>query len=546
MRLLYFGVVAACLLTCKNEPNPEESVQNTLGVLEHHFDISDLAREQFDRGLLLLHSFEYDDAREAFQEAIDADSTEIMAHWGEAMTYYKALWGLQDVEAGRTILQRIGETKAERLESITDPLERELWEGLELLYGEGEFDERNQHYTTHLETLHGKYPDHQEIAAFYALGLIWASEEYGDGSPQLRKSARIADAILEENPNHPGALHYKIHALDGPISAADAKMAADRYSKVAPDAAHALHMPSHIYLALGRWDDVVSSNEASYAASVKRMEQKGLSDGARGYHSYDWLHYAYLQQGRYEDAQRLLQDMLVYVPADPDKGARGYLLDMQNHQLVETGEISPDIDYDWDVRTEDLGLAAAAMRSFQRSWKALQSEDLQGIEEQKTYLANQINVASTQVGENGKAMCSAGQTRYAPTQDLIHKARTVLCQLNVFIAQLQDDQEAVEENLIAATELEAGSEFPTGPPLLALPSFEQYGYWLLERERPEEAVAQFQKGLERTPRRARALRGLLSALEALDRNDEASAVRQELEEIWKRADKQALDLLVAL
>ena len=125
----------------------------------------------------MLHNFEYDDALTEFQNGVLADSTEIMTHWGEAMAYYKALWGLQNKDKGQEILMRIGKDKKERLSSINDPLEKDLWQGLEIIYGEGEFEELNKEFSQHMEELYNKYEGHQEIAAFYALSLIWATEE---------------------------------------------------------------------------------------------------------------------------------------------------------------------------------------------------------------------------------------------------------------------------------------------------------------------------------------------------------------------------------
>ena len=309
-------------------PDTLHTTESILGELQHNFTLNPGTQEKFEEGLLLLHNFEYDDALTAFEEATAYDSTEVLTHWGEAMCHYKALWKLQNTEKGRSVLLRLGETKEERLASIEDPIENALWELVEIMYGQGEFDERNEKITKHLSSLHKQYPDHQEIATFYALSLIWSTEKYGDGSDDLRLAASIADKVIEANPLHSGALHYKIHALDGPNSADDAHATADAYAKVAADAAHALHMPSHIYLALGEWDGVVSSNQESYDASVARMKKLELKDGDRGYHSFAWLHYGLLQQGRYSEAEKILNDMLIYVPKDPTKSARNYLLGM--------------------------------------------------------------------------------------------------------------------------------------------------------------------------------------------------------------------------
>jgi len=314
--LSYLTILFALLIaSCSPKGQPMES-EVVLGELQHGFTLNEDTQEKFEEGLLLLHNFEYDDALVAFEEATAQDSTEVLTHWGEAMCHYKALWRLQNTEKGKAILSRLGDTKEERLSAISDPMEKKMWEIVEIMYGEGEFDERNKMITSHLASLHKSHPKHQEIAAFYALSLIWSTEEYGDGSDDLRLAASIADKVIKMNPLHPGALHYKIHALDGPTSAEDAHAAADAYAKVAADAAHALHMPSHIYLALGEWEGVVNSNQGSYDASVARMKKLELKDGARGYHSLAWLHYGLLQQGRYEEAEGMYHKIRLKVLAD--------------------------------------------------------------------------------------------------------------------------------------------------------------------------------------------------------------------------------------
>ena len=240
---LYFFFAILLFISCTEKGDEQMSTENHLGVLEHEFNISEAAKADFEQGLLLIHSFEYDDALTAFQSAKDKDSTEIMAYWGEAMSHYKALWGLQDKRAGYAVLEQIGASKEERLTAIADPLEKEFWEGVEILYGDGSLNERNKSFNTHMGLLHDKYPKNQEVAAFYGLSLMWENGEDTDNELIGKKAAAIAEGILAENPLHPGALHYTIHAYDDPDIADLAIDAANKYSKVAPDAGHALHMP---------------------------------------------------------------------------------------------------------------------------------------------------------------------------------------------------------------------------------------------------------------------------------------------------------------
>lgn len=547
MKNLGYLLVGAALLGCS--PN-EQSTDTTpsseviLGTLEHGFTLNAAVQEKFDEGLLLLHNFEYDDALTAFKEATALDSTEVMTHWGEAMCHYKALWGLQNTTKGKAIVGRLGATKEERMASIEDPLEKAMWEMVEIMYGEGDFDQRNNSVKAHLAAMHATYPDHQEIAAFYALSLIWSTEEYGDGSDDLRLAASIVDQIIKANPSHPGALHYKIHALDGPTSAQDALDAADAYAQVAADAAHALHMPSHIYLALGSWDGVVNSNQVSYEASVARMTKMELMDGARGYHSYAWLHYGLLQQGKYTQAEKLLQDMLSYVPKDPTRGARSYVLGMQSRQLAESGKVNVQTQLDLDVNIDDIGIIPKAVRSFLRAQVAYTNNDINTITEEINWLGSHIYRDSLQIQGSGIAMCAAGTSRYAPTVDAVRTARVIVTQMEGMKALLQADENVFEAKMKQAVALEDRTDFPTGPPSIAKPSFEQYGEWLLVKGRYEEANEQFDKALVRMPRRSKSLKGKLTALTALDQSSEAAEVQRELAANYAQADvevKRALE-----
>ena len=145
-------VLSLFFLGCSSEEQtaaidaPDASV---LGELQHGFTLNEATREKFEEGLLLLHNFEYDDALTAFEAATALDSTEVLTHWGEAMCQYKALWRLQNTEKGRAILARLGDTKEERLASMSDPIEKAMWEMVEIMYGDGQFDERNQALAKH-------------------------------------------------------------------------------------------------------------------------------------------------------------------------------------------------------------------------------------------------------------------------------------------------------------------------------------------------------------------------------------------------------------
>ncbi len=525
----FISILCTSLILAGCKSNAPEADLSGLGTLAHSFSISEKARPHFDRGLLLLHSFEYDDAREEFEKAKAADPSEVMAYWGLAMTHYKALWGLQDLAEGRKIMVELGADTEARLKKAENDLEASFWEGIEILYGEGEFLERNQQYADHMAGVYEDYPDNLEVAAFYSLGLMWAdysNEEY------LGKSALIAEGVMKENPTHPGALHYMIHANDDPENAIAAINAANQYAEVAPNATHALHMPSHIYVALGMWNEVVSSNEASYQASLDRMKRKGLSGKERGYHSMAWLHYGYLQQGRYEKAAELLSEMISY-RADSSYSP-SYLIMMQNQQRIEAGTWPDNLEIQ-DIPHDQYGLSEMAGIHFFNSLIAFDMKDMDAIRAEIDKLTEHLDAEKLLVTDDGIALCSSGPTRFAPTEESVSKTQIVLHQMEALLALTNNNEAVAEEHFKAATELERNAHYDPGPPFVAYPSFEQYGDWLLTQDRFEEALAQFEESLANRTNRARALKGKIAALKALGRNEEAAEIQQLLESITNPA-----------
>ncbi len=251
MKSLPLLILIITITACKNPV--KESVSSTegdLGFISMTVTGDEEAVPHFERGMLLLHSFEYEDAAENFQKAQAIDSSFYMAYWGEAMTHNHPLWREQDGDEAREILNKVGESKQERLDKIKTKFERDLFLGAEILFAERPKAEKDLLYREHMLDMYTQYPDNHEIASLYALSILGAVKGGRDYEANA-KCAKIAEGILEENNNHPGALHYLIHSYDDPDNAHKALDAANAYADVAPSADHALHMPSHIFVALG-------------------------------------------------------------------------------------------------------------------------------------------------------------------------------------------------------------------------------------------------------------------------------------------------------
>jgi len=336
------------------------------------------AQADFLSGLALLHDFEYDRAAEAFRRAAAADPGFAMAYWGEAMTYNHPVWMEQDLTAGRAALAKLGSTPEARAGKATTQRERDYLAAVEILYGDGTKEARDFRYADAMAALHGKYPDDVDATALYALSLLGTSHEGRDFAIYM-KSAALLEEVYPTHMRHPGVLHYMIHSYDDPIHAPLGLRAARRYAVVAPDAPHALHMTSHIFIALGMWDEVIAANQSAWRVGNAQRASRGRPPTACG-HGITWLMYGYLQERRDADAATTLAGCRAAaaavlaashgVRADPDQSAIGSYVFMRLMQTVETGRADPAqalslpaTGFEWPNFNEAYGEAVAALRA---------------------------------------------------------------------------------------------------------------------------------------------------------------------------------------
>src|SRR5437867_555024 len=235
----------------------------------------------FHRGLTALHSFEYEDANEAFQQARQIDADFALAYWGEAMTYHQTLWGHEDLEAGRQALARLGPTAAGRAAKARTPRDQGLLAAADLLFGEGDGATRRHLYAEAMGRLSAREPDDPDLASLYSLALLGtmtrsligtadAHEGHSQalaGSDTQKRVSEILGRVLRAHPQHLGALHYLIHNDDDPAHALLGLEAARTLSRLAPESSHARHMPAHIFLQLGRRQDAAGADRSAVAAS---------------------------------------------------------------------------------------------------------------------------------------------------------------------------------------------------------------------------------------------------------------------------------------
>ena len=466
-----------------------------LGVIEFPNSGKKAAQEPFLRGVLLLHSFEYDDAAAAFQEAQRADPGFALAYWGEALTHYRPVWGRESPDKGRAALAKGKGAKP------ADAREGAYLKAARNLFGKGSRLERWRGYSEAMRSLSEAYPEDLEAASLYAVSLFDGTQDR-DVRTYMR-IASIAEPVFRRNPDHPGALHYLIHAFDDPIHAPLGLTYARRYAKVASAAPHAQHMPSHIFLALGMWDECIASNIDSWNSSEARVKRGGLDSDKRGYHALWWMQYAYLQKGRFKDARSNLAIIEEDARQSGSRHARNHHAYLRAHYLIETERWDADL-----APVDDDGLEP-------RAWGAnALAESLREIK------AGNLAAARDWLARlQGKAAEHGDRTDSLPIA-----AKQVEGLLLLADSQADKAVEALRE----AAQLEERTAFGYGPPFPVKPAVELLAETLLLLDRPREAASAFEASLERTPRRARSLIGLHKAATATGASDRASRAKGEL------------------
>ena len=530
MKRLSYIIQIALLASCTvNQKTNDELAFSVTGKSE--------AIPSFQSGLRLLHNFQYGDAAEAFIEAQTIDPDFAMAYWGEAMSYNHTVWGSLDIDKARAALAKLGKTKEDRSTKAKSELEKDFIESIEILFGEETKKEREKKYSDFLSGMYDRYDNETEVAAFYALSLLGLKNGWSEMEDYNFRAEKIAKEILVRNPSHPGALHYLIHSDDHPEYASQALSAARNYAKVASYAGHALHMPSHIYLALGMWDDVVSSNEVSWQASLDRIEQKKLSNDNLDYHSHWWLSYGYLQQGRHKDAANVINKQVNLTNEAPSPAARFHLLMMKGHYLVETLDWQNEIA-NLEVETSDLAIGTRTVNNYLNGSKAFYLKDHGALDSLIKEIEDDIEEAK-QWKLNSDDITVCGVTAFVdkvPSQKEIEISEILAGQLKGMRAWLTNDLTGAETVLLNTVKESGG--YLVGPPKIIKPSQELLGEFYLAENKPEKAYDLFTEALKVAPNRILSLMGQLNALKKMGNTERANEVRAVINDMLRLSDAQ--------
>ncbi len=465
-----------------------------MGTVQFDMSCSPEVHEEFNLAVATLHSFGYRKSAQLFADVLSKDPKCSMAEWGIAMSHYRQLWDPPTEDD-----LRIGLEAAQKGLSLGPKTQRErdylsAIQGFYQNAGSDSHSVRAKRYEIAMESLHSHYPQDSEAAIFYALSLIANAPHNDKTYANQKKATQILEPIFLQQPGHPGLAHYIIHADDNPVLAQQALNAAKRYSQIAPDSPHALHMPSHIFTRLGLWDESIASNLAS-AASARQQELAGDE-----LHALDYLIYAYLQTGRITEARKLTRQLPVVKPGDAARYAG----------LYATAAIPARY---WIEREQWSAAAALPLPSQTSPGGAYAST------EATLYFARALGAA--RLGDIKAAQAALQpllSLRDALAQSSDGDADQVSIQLKIVTAWIKwaegDHSAALQEMRTAAAMENATDKSPVSPGSIA-PALEMLGDMLLLAKQPGLALAAYESALKSTPGRLRAEYGAaVSAQEA--------------------------------
>lgn len=484
--------------------------ENQLGVV--HLAVSEKnpeAKDSFLKGLLLLHSFQYDEARVDFESAQKLDPEFAMAYWGEVMTYNHPVWNEQNYAAANDVLTKLAPTSEGRLIKAQTPLEKGFINAVNKLYGSGSKLKRDDDYESAMHDLYAKFPDSEEVGAFYALSILGSTQ--GTRSfKNYMQAAGILEELYQDNPKHPGVIHYLIHTYDDPIHAPLGLRFARMYAKIAPDSPHALHMPSHIYLALGMWDDVVNSNLAAWNAGVVEKNHSGNYD-VHALHALQWLSYGYLQLKDNDMAYQQVKIMEQIVKLNPnDAMSKWYYSLMRAVYMSDTQNWNVDLS---EIDLSGIEMSAVADNAYVQGMQAIKNKNskkaLQIIE-------NTYRFSKTSTTKVGVETACHNDANYFNT---LNDGGIVIVKIVYFELKAQNALANLNQAIQfakQAADIENSLSFGYGPPLPAKPANELLAELYLQNKQYVLAYKQFLISLEHTPNRTISKEGLQKTINKLN------------------------------
>jgi tetratricopeptide (TPR) repeat protein len=544
--LLATSLLAVSILAPDNHlQQPGSGSDEGFGQVHMDISCSPAVAADFDRALALLHNFWYVRAVERFNLVLKNDPGCAMAYWGAAMTYNHPFWdppSRADETAAWALVQKgLSAPEASRREKL-------YLAAVAMLYkdaGAGTKSGRDQNYRDAMAEAYVQYPD-DETTLFYGLSILGAIPEGSHGFAQQEQAAKLVETVYARHPDHPGALHYLIHAYDDPEHAQQGLKAARAYAQAAAAVPHALHMPSHIFTRLGYWDESAATNLKGWEISEVDVKRAGQSGAYRDFHNLNYLEYAYIQLGRFDDAQHTVDIAAAQYQALPDKQTAPDTPELQSrHVRGRTIYAVPDrVVYSYFDMLLRLLVEAGRWEEAAKIPLLVSSRDFVAVKLQWEAKAAAVRRdATTAKAAAAKLVTLSQEPGQHPFAKLIITLQAK--EVQAFAAEAAGDADNGVMRLKEAVAIEDSIDDLSQPPYPVIPATELSGNLLLELNRPAEAVSYFRKTLQRTPNRPKAVFGLARAAQALGDNTTAGERYQEFLSIWKDADPNGPEVATA-
>lgn len=505
---------------------PASAQLENVGNLSFPTSASPAAQQHFLRGVAILHSFGWKQAIAEFQLAQKAQPDFALAYWGESLCYNHPLNSQMDAKEPRAVLARLGASRAARAAKAPTDREKGLLNAVEELWGDGDSRQRRLAYMDAMERLYKQFPADDEVKTFYALSILSASSAVDDRTGRMNvKAGALAMDVFKKNPSHPGAVHYIIHAFDDPVHAPLALEAAHVYARIVPAVSHAVHMPTHIFIQHGMWNEVANQNVRAFNVA-KELWQPGDVPGDMS-HSGDWGQYGFLQLGDYAGARERIQAFEWLADTTKNPRAISALALVRARYTIETEE--------WKV--QPVTETASNETILANGFSAVKTGDMATAERMEALLAAKAKAAPGATDSSNPHADHGGAPKpVAPGpggSDAGKGVRIMHKQLAAVIAQAKGQSDAAVALLREAVQIEDTMRPPNGAADPVKPSHELLGEVLLQAGKPAEAAAAFEASLLRMPNRARSLMGAAKAHAGAGAKHLATERYATLNSFWK-------------
>lgn len=492
--ILLLIAVCACGAVAQSSAPVDSASTERLGTVSFATSCAPAEQVAINRGVALLHDFWYEEAQPQFERIAKADPGCAMAHWGIAMSVFHQIWDRPDPSD-----MKLGWAEIEKAESLKAKTarEREYIAALREFYKPGAegYMVRVTAYSTAMGRLYQRYPDDVDAGAFYALSLLAAKAPNDTTQDNERKAMTVLRPLFVKYPDHPGVVHYIIHACDNPAMAHEGLKAAEHYGEIAPSGAHAAHMPGHIFARLGMWRQDIDAQLASIAASeaAERKHESGMMDEP---HSYDFLMYAYLQSGQDAKAKAVIAKVdaaLDRIAAMPGMG-HGFMDGMEGYYRTKFPIFYALEMRDWKAAAALEPVPGALPDNATMTWWARAVAD--------------GHLRRAQQAQADLAQFDASMEEVRKSKDAYEADSTG--------AQVEQNEVAAWASFASGKQYDALADMRKAADLqdkvgqgeVDIPAREMLGDLLLMEEKPADALREYRVALTKSPNR---LNGLLGA-----------------------------------